>query len=102
MTLLLTLLFSLRYLQLFAYIFRDPLPHQGLIGNSLLRGDFFDRQEIERIKLDRYVPQFSLSFSREDVLPERVFKTQRDVTFHDFTENAVFIVAQLCGRCGPA
>ncbi len=84
--------FALRYLQLFPDILGDPLPHQGLIGNPLLRGDFFDRQEIERVKLDRDVLQFSLSFSREDVLLERVLKTQRDFTFHDFTENASFIV----------
>jgi hypothetical protein len=61
-------LFALGYLQLFANILRDPLPHQSLIGNSLLRRYFFARQEIERVKLDRYVPQFSLSLSRENVL----------------------------------
>ena len=89
------MLSALRYLQLFPDILGDPLPHQSLIGDSLLRGDLLDRQEIERIELDRNVPQFSFSISRENVLPERVIKAQRDFPFRDFTENASFIVILL-------
>ncbi len=71
-TLFLTTLSALRYLQFFPDILGDPLPHQGLIGDSLLRGDLLDRQEVERVELDRIFAQFSFSLSRENVPPERV------------------------------